>query len=139
MDLCCETVGPKGSVNSVRIFPEIDETSTTHTFTSVDGLLSATQFTQPALTLMEKAIFDDMLSRGLVSPESLYAGHSLGEYSALCSVAEVMPLEALMSVVFYRGLTMQNAVTRDMEGRSSFAMCAVNPSRLSKRMFCRPC
>ena len=37
-----------------------------------------------------------------------------------------------MSVVFYRGLTMQVAVERDESGRSNYAMCAVNPSRISK-------
>ena len=43
-----------------------------------------------------------------------------------------MPIESLVSVVFYRGLTMQVAVERDSEGRSSYSMIAVNPSRISK-------
>ena len=43
-----------------------------------------------------------------------------------------MPIESLVSVVFYRGLTMQVAVERDEAGRSNYAMCAVNPSRISK-------
>jgi len=38
----------------------------------------------------------------------------------------------LVSVVFYRGLTMQVAVERDEQGRSNYSMCAVNPSRISK-------
>jgi fatty acid synthase subunit beta, fungi type len=37
-----------------------------------------------------------------------------------------------VSVVFYRGLTMQVAVERDELGRSNYSMCAVNPSRISK-------
>ncbi len=43
-----------------------------------------------------------------------------------------MPIESLVSVVFYRGLTMQVAVERDASGRSNYSMCAVNPSRISK-------
>jgi malonyl CoA-acyl carrier protein transacylase len=34
--------------------------------------------------------------------------------------------------VFYRGITMQRAVERDAHNRSNYAMCAVNPSRISK-------
>jgi fatty acid synthase subunit beta len=43
-----------------------------------------------------------------------------------------MPIESLVSVVFYRGLTMQVAVERDEQGRTNYSMCAVNPSRISK-------
>merc|ERR1711939_833692 len=111
---------------------EIDETTSSYTYRSPTGLLSATQFTQPALTLMEKASFEDMHSKGLVQRDSSFAGHSLGEYSALAALAEVMPIESLVSVVFYRGLTMQVAVERDEAGRSNYSMAAVNPSRISK-------
>ncbi|KAI7562160.1 beta subunit of fatty acid synthase, partial [Hortaea werneckii] len=68
----------------------------------------------------------------LVQRDSSFAGHSLGEYSALAALAEVMPIESLVSVVFYRGLTMQVAVERDEAGRSNYSMAAVNPSRISK-------
>lgn len=126
-----ESVGADGTTKSEKIFKEIDENTTSYTYRSPTGLLSATQFTQPALTLMEKASFEDMRSRGLVQRDSVFAGHSLGEYSALAALAEVMPIESLVSVVFYRGLTMQVAVERDAEGRSNYSMCAVNPSRVS--------
>ncbi|KAI5782751.1 acyl transferase domain-containing protein [Geopyxis carbonaria] len=132
MSMTFETVGSDGSTKSEKIFKEIDENTTSYTYRSPTGLLSATQFTQPALTLMEKASFEDMRSRGLVQRDSVFAGHSLGEYSALAALAEVMPIESLVSVVFYRGLTMQVAVERDAEGRSNYSMCAVNPSRVSK-------
>ena len=127
-----ETVNADGSIKSEKIFKEIDENTNSYTYRSPTGLLSATQFTQPALTLMEKASFEDMRSKGLVQRDSSFAGHSLGEYSALASIAEVMPIESLVSVVFYRGLTMQVAVERDEQGRSNYSMCAVNPSRISK-------
>lgn len=127
-----ETVASDGSIRSEKIFKDIDENTTSYTYRSPTGLLSATQFTQPALTLMEKASFEDMKSKGVVQQNSSFAGHSLGEYSALAALAEVMPIESLVSVVFYRGLTMQVAVERDAAGRSNYSMCAVNPSRISK-------
>jgi fatty acid synthase subunit beta len=132
MSMTFETVGSDGSIKSEKIFKEINESTTSYTYRSPTGLLSATQFTQPALTLMEKASFEDMRSKGLVQRDSSFAGHSLGEYSALAALADVMPIESLVSVVFYRGLTMQVAVERDETGRSNYSMCAVNPSRISK-------
>ncbi|KAF7918438.1 uncharacterized protein EAE98_009681 [Botrytis deweyae] len=132
MSMTFETVGADGSIKSEKMFKEVDERTTSYTYRSPTGLLSATQFTQPALTLMEKASFEDMRSKGLVQRDSSFAGHSLGEYSALAALADVMPIESLVSVVFYRGLTMQVAVERDASGRSNYSMCAVNPSRISK-------
>lgn len=132
MAMTFETVSADGSIKSERIFKNIHENTTSYTYRSPTGLLSATQFTQPALTLMEKASFEDMKSKGLVPRDSTFAGHSLGEYSALAALADVMPIESLVSVVFYRGLTMQVAVERDATGRSNYSMCAVNPSRISK-------
>ncbi|KAJ5633041.1 hypothetical protein N7490_009380 [Penicillium lividum] len=132
MAMTFETVNADGSIKSEKIFKGIDETTDSYTYRSPTGLLSATQFTQPALTLMEKASFEDMRSKGLVQRDSSFAGHSLGEYSALAALADVMPIESLVSVVFYRGLTMQVAVERDEQGRSNYSMCAVNPSRISK-------
>lgn len=127
-----ESIGADGQLKSEKIFKEITEDSDFYTFKSDTGLLSATQFTQPALTLMEKASFEDMRAKGLVAAESSFAGHSLGEYSALTSLGDVMPIESLVDVVFYRGMTMQVAVPRDQFGRSNYGMCAVNPSRISK-------
>ena len=132
MSMTFESVNADGSIKSEKIFKEVDENTTSYTYRSPTGLLSATQFTQPALTLMEKASFEDMQSKGLVQRDSSFAGHSLGEYSALAALAAVMPIESLVSVVFYRGLTMQVAVERDAQGRSNYSMCAVNPSRISK-------
>jgi fatty acid synthase subunit beta len=132
MSMTFESVNADGTIKSEKIFKEVDENTTSYTYRSPAGLLSATQFTQPALTLMEKASFEDMRAKGLVQRDSSFAGHSLGEYSALAALADVMPIESLVSVVFYRGLTMQVAVERDEQGRSNYSMCAVNPSRISK-------
>lgn len=131
MSMMFETLNDKGELKTEPIFPSITEATDHYTFNSPNGVLSMTQFTQPALTLMEKAAFEDLKSKGFVDLEtSAFAGHSLGEYSALAAMAEVMPVESLVDVVFYRGMTMQVAVPRDAMGRSNYGMCAVNPSRI---------
>lgn len=54
----------------------------------------------------------------------------MGEYAALASVGEVLTVESLVDVVFYRGMTMQVAVPRHPDGRSDYGMVAVNPARV---------
>ena len=127
-----EVVSPSnnGTTSSQPLFPEIDDETEEYTFRSPQGLLFATQFTQPALVLFEKAAYEDLKSKGLIGKHMPFAGHSLGEYAALAAIGNVIDGESLCDIVFYRGLTMQKAVKRDSEGRSSFAMIAVNPSRV---------
>ncbi|CCH45960.1 fatty acid synthase [Wickerhamomyces ciferrii] len=120
-----------GKIVSEKIFKSIDEKTTSFKFQNPGGLISATQFTQPALTLMEKASFEDLKAKGLIPADCIFAGHSLGEYASLASLAEVMSIESLVEIVFYRGMTMQVAVPRDSLGRSNYGMIAVNPSRVS--------
>jgi fatty acid synthase subunit beta len=81
---------------------------------------------------MEMARFEDMRDRGLVKEDSLFAGHSLGEYVALAAMGKMFTVEEVSALVFYRGLTMQNAVKRDADGATDYSMCAVNPTRVSK-------
>ncbi|KAF9311477.1 3-oxoacyl-[acyl-carrier-protein] synthase [Podila horticola] len=131
MSMRYDLVEQDGSIKSLPLFPGINETTHFYTFQSPNGLLAATQFTQPALTLMEKAAFEDMRAKGLIQGNCAFAGHSLGEYSALASIGDVLPIESLVDVVFYRGMTMQVAVPRDSVGRSNYGMVAINPSRVS--------
>ncbi|KAI1475652.1 fatty acid synthase beta subunit [Daldinia eschscholtzii] len=135
MAMTCQSLEPAadGSAKQEKVFKTITEYTTSYTFRSPTGLLSATQFTQPALTLMQMAVFEDLRAQGAIRKDSVFAGHSLGEYSALASIAKVMPVETLVSVVFYRGLCMQVAVERDEAGRSNYSMSAVDPSRVNKR------
>ena len=121
-----------GKILRKPLFPEISETTEFYTFRAPNGLLFATQFTQPALTLMEKASFEDMKAKELIQRDCPYAGHSLGEYAALASIGDVLHIQALVDVVFYRGMTMQAAVPRDERGCSNYGMCAVNPVRVVK-------
>ncbi|KAF2500058.1 beta subunit of fatty acid synthase [Lophium mytilinum] len=121
----------KAGNKTTKRFFDIHERSASYTYRSPGGLLFSTEFAQPALTVMEKAAFEDMAARGLIAQNSMYAGHSLGEYAALCAIADMMPLEQILSIVFYRGLSMQVAVERDEQGRSEFGMMAVDPSRVT--------
>ncbi|KZT29627.1 fatty acid synthase [Neolentinus lepideus HHB14362 ss-1] len=132
MDMSYDTMDKDGNVKTLPLFADINNQTQRYTFSHPSGLLFATQFAQIALVVTEKAAFEDMHSKGFVQKDCAFAGHSLGEYSALASIADVLPISALVDVVFYRGITMQRAVERDSENRSNYAMCAINPSRISK-------
>ncbi|CAK5113477.1 unnamed protein product, partial [Aphanomyces euteiches] len=120
---------------TVPLFPEINSMTQSFTFSAPAGLLFATQFAQPALVLMEKALYNEAKSRGVVPNDCYFAGHSLGEYAALSSFAEILSTSNLAEVVFLRGMVMQNAVERDEHGLSSFGMVAANPSRVGSKAF----
>ncbi|KAF5337910.1 hypothetical protein D9758_013124 [Tetrapyrgos nigripes] len=132
MDMTYDSLDKDGNVRTLPLFADIDIRTPKYTFSHPNGLLFATQFAQIALVVTEKSAFEDMRSKGFVQQECAFAGHSLGEYAALASIADALPIASLVDVVFYRGITMQRAVERDAEGRSNYAMCAVNPSRISK-------
>ena len=132
MDMTYDAMDKDGNVKTLPLFADIDHRTPKYTFSHPNGLLYATQFAQIALVVTEKAAFEDMRMKGFVQKDCAFAGHSLGEYSALASIADVLPISALVDVVFYRGITMQRAVERDSQNRSNYAMCAVNPSRVHK-------
>ncbi|KZT01368.1 fatty acid synthase [Laetiporus sulphureus 93-53] len=132
MDMTYDTMDKDGNVKTLPLFGDINVRTQRYTFSHPAGLLYATQFAQIALVVTERAAFEDMRSKGLVQNGAPFAGHSLGEYSALASIAGVLPISSLVDIVFYRGITMQRAVERDAQNRSNYAMCAVNPSRISK-------
>ncbi|CCI41838.1 unnamed protein product [Albugo candida] len=115
---------------SVPLIPEINERTQSFTFSAPEGLLFATQFSQPALVLLEKAMFCEIKKAQLIGNDSAFAGHSLGEYAGLCSFAEALEVEDVVEIVFLRGLIMQRAVKRDEMGRSEYGMVAANPSRI---------
>ncbi|KAJ2156003.1 fatty acid synthase alpha subunit Lsd1, partial [Coemansia sp. RSA 552] len=114
------------------VVPGISPQSTSHTFQSPTGLLNSTQFTQVALVANAMASVADLRSQGLVQKDTLFAGHSLGEYAALAALGQALAIEDVLDIVFYRGLIMQSAVPRDTYGRSEYGMVAVNPSRVSR-------
>jgi fatty acid synthase subunit beta len=117
---------------NVPLIPEITPRTDNFSFRFPEGLLFATQFTQPALVLMELASFFDMQANGLVGSDFLFAGHSLGEYAALSAANTILPVESVVELVFLRGLTMQRAVSRDSQGRSDFGMVAASTTRIGR-------
>ncbi|KAJ2678474.1 fatty acid synthase alpha subunit Lsd1 [Coemansia spiralis] len=130
--LTYETVDSEGNSKVLRLFPDIADDSPFFTFKSPNGLLQATQFTQPALMLFELSSYADMRAKSLIQKNAPFAGHSLGEYGALSAIGEVLAVEAVVEVGFYRGMTMQRAVERDSLNRSQYSMMAVNPARVGK-------
>ncbi|KAI9878043.1 MAG: hypothetical protein M1830_002094 [Pleopsidium flavum] len=122
-----------GEAAEKPIIEGLTPNSPSYTFRDERGLLFSTQFAQPALMLMEMAELEHLRSKDLVQEHAVFAGHSLGEYSALGARTSFMPTEELLSLVFYRGLTMQTAMKRDEFGRTNFSMVAVNPSRVGRK------
>ncbi|KAJ2392673.1 fatty acid synthase alpha subunit Lsd1, partial [Coemansia sp. RSA 2611] len=113
------------------LFADITEHTPSHTFSAPRGLLFATQFTQPAMLVCAAAEFAHLREAGVVPEHSVFAGHSLGEYAGLCAVARVLTPETAADIGFCRGLTMQQAVRRDTDGRSIYAMLAASPARVA--------
>ncbi|OWZ18416.1 Fatty acid synthase subunit alpha, partial [Phytophthora megakarya] len=112
------------------LLPEINARTQSFSFSAPEGLLFATQFSQPALVLLEKAMFSEIEAAQLIPDDAHFAGHSLGEYAGLSSFAGALAVEDVVEVVFLRGLIMQKAVKRDAEGRSDYGMVATNPTRV---------
>ena len=123
---------PDGRTVSVPVLKALNDRSNSYTFSDPQGLIFSTQFAQPAIVLLELAAFEDMCSKGLIQNRGMYAGHSLGEYASLAALADFLPPEALMGLLFYRGLAMQVAMERDHEGRTEYSMIAVSPNRVGK-------
>ncbi|ONM47303.1 type I polyketide synthase [Nocardia donostiensis] len=95
-----------------------------------DGVLHLTQFTQVAMATLGVAQIAELREAGAFVEGALLAGHSVGEYNALAAVAGVLPLEAVLEVVFQRGSAMHELVPRDEKGRSNYRMAAIRPSQI---------
>jgi fatty acid synthase subunit beta len=106
--------------------------SASYTFSYPKGLLLSTQFSQPALALMEMVEYEHLKAKGVVQSGAQFAGHSLGEYAALGACTTFMSFENLLTLIFYRGLKMQKALQRDVQGRTDYSMMATDPSRVGK-------
>ncbi|WP_226436877.1 type I polyketide synthase [Rhodococcus yananensis] len=94
-----------------------------------DGVLHLTQFTQVAMATLGVAQIAELREAGAFVEGAFLAGHSVGEYNALAAVAGVLPLEAVLEVVFQRGSAMHALVARDEQGRSNYRMAAIRPSQ----------
>ncbi|MGQ2910549.1 fatty acid synthase subunit beta domain-containing protein [Aeromicrobium sp.] len=95
-----------------------------------DGVLFLTQFTQVAMAVLGAAQMAELRESGAFVEGSVLAGHSVGEYNALAAVSGVIPLEAVVEVVFQRGSVMHTLVPRDEHGRSDYRLAAIRPSQI---------
>lgn len=95
-----------------------------------DGVLYLTQFTQVAMATLGAAQTAELREAGAFVDGAMLCGHSVGEYNALAAVSGVIPLEAVLEVVFQRGSVMHELVPRDEEGRSNYRLAAIRPSQL---------
>lgn len=95
------------------------------TYRHPEGLLNLTQFTQVALATVAFAQTARLREAGADIWPAYFAGHSLGEYNALSSFANVIPLETVIELVFHRGSTMHHLIPRDEKGRSNYRMGAL--------------
>lgn len=95
-----------------------------------DGVLFLTQFTQVAMAVLGAAQMAELRESGAFVEGSVLAGHSVGEYNALAAVSGVIPLEAVVEVVFQRGSVMHTLVPRDEKGRSDYRLAAIRPSQI---------
>ena len=95
-----------------------------------DGVLFLTQFTQVAMAVLGSAQTAELRESGAFVEGAVLAGHSVGEYNALAAVSGVIPLEAVVEVVFQRGSVMHTLVERDAQGRSDYRLAAIRPSQI---------
>ncbi|KAL7619428.1 hypothetical protein AAE478_009967 [Parahypoxylon ruwenzoriense] len=132
LDMETELITEDGQRYSTPIIPGLNRDATSYTFHEAQGLLNSTQFAQPAIILLEKATLEHMRSNGLIQEGAVFAGHSLGEYGALSSMAGFVDFKDMLSISFYRGLMMQFAIPRDTGGQTGYSMVATSPSRVGE-------
>jgi len=113
-------------INLVRDNPT-EMTARGTTYRHPEGLLNLTQFTQVALATVAMATVARLSEAGALVEDAAFAGHSLGEYTALSAYGRVMPVETTISIVFQRGSTMHSLVERDENGASNYRMGALRP------------
>lgn len=94
------------------------------------GLLHRTEFSQAALAVVAYAQTEQLRLAGKLVEGAWFAGHSLGEYTALACYGQVLGLTELIDVVYQRGRVMNQLVPRDEQGASDYGIVVLRPDRL---------
>ncbi len=96
--------------------------------------LDQTENTQPAIFLVSYSIFCTLQKESGfdLKKAKFYAGHSLGEYSALCC-SNSLSFENTINLLKYRGKAMQNAVPKGNGGM--LAILGVEIEIINKMLF----
>lgn len=86
-------------------------------FEGPEELLNQTEYTQPAIFLTSYAIFSVFKNETnfKLDEAKFFAGHSLGEYTAL-TCSDVISFEEALSLLKIRGKSMQEAVPKNQGG-----------------------
>lgn len=95
-----------------------------------EGVLNLTQFTQVSMATLGLAQAAELREAGLLDEAAYFAGHSVGEYNALAAFAGALDADAVLEVVYRRGLTMHSLVPRDENGRSNYGLSALRPDKI---------
>ena len=88
-----------------------------------DTQLALTEFTQPAILATEVAMTRVLRERGIAP--ACFAGHSLGEYTALVA-AGALPFDDALRIVRERGRLMQSAVPVGEGGMTAVTSAALD-------------
>ncbi|OHQ53817.1 type I polyketide synthase [Corynebacterium sp. HMSC070H05] len=99
-------------------------------FKHPDGVLHLTQFTQVAMAVVAYAQTQRLNEANALASGAYFAGHSLGEYTALAALGNIFDLEAVIDIVYSRGSAMGSLVPRDAEGNSDYGMGALRPNMI---------
>lgn len=95
------------------------------------GAMQQTFFAQPAMLAAQLVMFEHVRRETAATQDiQCYAGHSLGEFTALAA-AGVFPVDVAVDLVFRRGVLMQNALdtVTSLSTKHEFLMYACNPTR----------
>jgi len=91
------------------------------------GVIHLTQLTQVAMAVLAYAQVAELEEQGVYVEDGVLCGHSVGEYNALSAAAGVLPLEAVVAIVYQRGRVMHGLVPRGADGDSGYRMGVIRP------------
>ncbi|KAH9601551.1 Acyl transferase [Trypanosoma melophagium] len=94
------------------------------------GVMSLTYLTQPCMLAAQMLALEYLkVTRGYsLESAAIVAGHSLGEFSALCAIGVFSP-EVAVDLVYKRGILMEDAIEQFSMNRENYVMYACHPGR----------